>query len=54
LPKSDRLLGKRCDHVREGYRALPISQHVVCYTVTASAIHVVRALHGQMDPDRHL
>lgn len=46
--------GKRCDHVRKGYWAFPISQHVVYYTATASACHVIRVLHGQMDPDRHL
>lgn len=47
-------LGKRCDYIRDGYRAFQISQHVVYYTVTESAIHVIRVLHGRMDPDRHL
>ena len=26
----------------------------ICYTVTPSAIHIIRVLHGQMDPGRHL
>lgn len=42
------------DFVREGYRVLFVNSHAVYYTVTASAIHVIRVLHGQMDPLKHL
>jgi toxin ParE1/3/4 len=47
-------MGGMRDYVREGYRVLFISSHVVYYTVTPSAIHVIRVLHSRMDPERHL
>jgi toxin ParE1/3/4 len=47
-------LGAKRDYVRSGYRALLINRHAVYYTVKASTIHIVRVLHGQMDPERHL
>lgn len=47
-------MGSKRDYVREGYRALFINRHVVYYTVTSSAIHIVRVLHSRMDPERHL
>lgn len=47
-------MGESRDYVREGYRVLLINSHAVYYTVTPSAIHIVRVLHGQMDPGRHL
>jgi toxin ParE1/3/4 len=47
-------LGAKRDNIREGYRVLFINSHAVYYTVTPSIIHVIRVLHGQMDPERHL
>jgi plasmid stabilization system protein ParE len=47
-------MGAKRDYVREGYRVLSINKHAVYYTVTPSAIHIIRVLHGQMDPGRHL
>ena len=47
-------LGKPCDYIREGYRELSLGEHVVYYTIEASSIHVIRVLHGRMDPGRHL
>lgn len=47
-------MGAKRDYVREGYRVLFINSHAVYYTVTPSAIHIVRVLHGQMDPGRYL
>lgn len=47
-------IGMTRDYVRDGYRALFVGSHAVYYTVTPDAIHVVRVLHGRMDPDRHL
>ncbi len=44
-------LGVRRDFVRQGYRVLLIHRHAIYYTVTASAIRIVRVLHGRMDPD---
>jgi toxin ParE1/3/4 len=47
-------LGAKRDDVRDGYRVLFINRHAIYYTVAPSAIHIVRVLHAQMDPDRHL
>jgi toxin ParE1/3/4 len=47
-------MGAERDYVREGYRVLFINSHAVYYTVTSSAIHIVRVLHGRMDPGKHL
>jgi len=47
-------MGAKRDYVREDYRVLFINSHAVYYTVTLSAIHIIRVLHGQMDPGRHL
>lgn len=47
-------IGIKRDYVREGYRVLFVGSHAVYYTVTPDAVHVVRVLHGRMDPDRHL
>jgi toxin ParE1/3/4 len=42
------------DDVRRKYRALFVNRHVVYYTVSLWTIHIVRVLHGQMDPSKHL
>jgi toxin ParE1/3/4 len=47
-------LGVKRDYVREGYRALFINRHAIYYKLTPTSIDVVRVLHGQMDPERHL
>jgi plasmid stabilization system protein ParE len=47
-------MGEKRDYVREGYRVLLVNSHAVYYTVTLAAIHIVRVLHGEMDPSRHL
>jgi toxin ParE1/3/4 len=47
-------LGINRDYVREGYRVLFVASHAVYYTVTPSTIHIIRVLHGRMDPARHL
>ena len=47
-------LGVRRDNVREGYRALFVNRYAIYYRFTATTIDIVRVLHGQMDPDRHL
>ena len=47
-------LGARRDYVRDGYRVLVIGSHAVYYTVTPGTVHIIRVLHGRMDPDRHL
>ena len=47
-------LGTKRDYVREECRVLFLNSHAVYYTVTSSTVHIIRVLHGQMDPDRHL
>lgn len=47
-------MGSNRDYVRAGYRVLFANRHVVYYTVTPSAVHIVRVLHARMDPERHL
>ena len=47
-------LGKRCDQIRSGYRAVRIGRHVVYYTTSGPGVQIVRVLHERMDPDRHL
>jgi toxin ParE1/3/4 len=47
-------LGIKRDFVSDGYRVLFVASHAVYYTVTPSTIHIVRVLHGRMDPERHL
>ena len=47
-------MGARRDAVREGYRVLFVGEHAVYYRVAPAAVHVVRVLHGRMDPERHL
>ena len=42
------------DYVRDGYRVLFVRSHAVYYTVMPDTVHIVRVLHGSMDPDRHL
>ena len=46
--------GKRCDHIREGYRKYPAGSHILFYRLSGDGIDVVRILHQQMDFDRHL
>jgi toxin ParE1/3/4 len=47
-------LGTKRDYAREGYHVLFINSHAVYYTIAPSTIHIIRVLHGQMDPARHL
>jgi toxin ParE1/3/4 len=47
-------MGLSRESVRTGYRVLFINNHAVYFKVMIDKIHIVRVLHGQMDPDRHL
>ena len=47
-------IGMKRDFARAGYRVLFVGSHAVYYTVTPDAVHIIRILHGRMDPDRHL
>jgi toxin ParE1/3/4 len=47
-------LGTRRDYVHDGYRVLFIGSHADYYTATSDTVHIIRVVHGSMDPDRHL
>ena len=47
-------LGMKRDYVRDGYRVSFIGSHAAYYTATPDTVHIIRVLHGSMDPDRHL
>lgn len=47
-------LGPSRGYVRNGYRVFAVGRHAVYYTVTDTAVRIVRVLHSQMDPERHL
>jgi toxin ParE1/3/4 len=46
--------GVKRDNILKGYRVLFVNRHAVYYIVTSTTVEVVRVLHAQMDPDRHL
>jgi toxin ParE1/3/4 len=47
-------IGAKRDAVREGYRVLFVNSHAMYYTITSAAVHIIRVLHSQMDPEQHL
>jgi toxin ParE1/3/4 len=46
--------GIRRDGARAGYRALFVNHHAIYYKLSSATVEIVRVLHEQMDPDRHL
>ena len=46
--------GTRREGVRAGYRALFVKRHAIYYKLSSATVEIVRVLHEQMDPDRHL
>lgn len=47
-------MGMNRDDVGDGLRAHPVGKHVVFYRDTEAALIVIRVLHQNMDPRRHL
>ncbi len=47
-------IGKNCDHIRQGYRRLSVKHYIVFYRINPDQIEIVRILHGDMEPERHL
>jgi toxin ParE1/3/4 len=45
--------GTKRENVRSGYRVLLVGSHAIYYTSTETAVHIIRVLHGRMDPDSH-
>lgn len=54
LLATDPSLGRSCDSVRPGYFRHRVGRHAIFYRVGQTGIEVVRVLHLQMDPPRHL
>ena len=46
--------GKPRDEIDAGLRSLPVRRHVIFYREKKTIIEIVRILHDEMDPDRHL
>ncbi|TQO19239.1 toxin ParE1/3/4 [Rhodoglobus vestalii] len=46
--------GRACDDILEGYRRYSIGSHSVFYVERAESVDVIRILHQQMDPTRHV
>jgi toxin ParE1/3/4 len=47
-------LGTPYDHIRAGYRALPVKRHLVFYRRNGEHLEIVRVLHDAMDVKSHL
>lgn len=43
-------LGKACDHIRTGYRALHVGSHIIFYRIgERHSVDIIRVLHKSMD-----
>ena len=48
-------LGTACDHIRSGYRILPVGSHLIFYKIGAgNAIEIIRVLHKRMNVSSRL
>jgi toxin ParE1/3/4 len=47
-------LGKRCEHIRAGYRKHPTLRHVIYYREVDDGIEIIRTLHDQQLATRYL
>lgn len=47
-------LGKSRDELRPGYFSIVLNEHIAYYVIHRTVVRIVRVLHSQMDPDRHL
>jgi toxin ParE1/3/4 len=47
-------LGFSCDELRAGYLKYNIEKHTVFYKIDRATLYIVRILHQQMLPERHL
>jgi toxin ParE1/3/4 len=49
------LIGRSCDHIREGYGTYSIGKHIIFYRqYDSDTISIVRILHQRIDVERHL
>ena len=52
---SNNKLGKRCDHIRAGYRSFPIGSHIIFYLIgDDEMVEIIRVLHERMDVSVHV
>ena len=43
-------IGRNADYIKQGYRCLPVEQHLIFYTITTeSTVKIIRILHQKMD-----
>lgn len=43
-------LGRRCDHIRTGYRTFPVGSHIIFYLIgNDELVEIIRVLHKRMD-----
>ncbi len=48
-------IGKKCDHIKTGYRKFPQGSHIIFYREdTKSNIFIIRILHKNMDVESKL
>ena len=47
-------IGRKLDHIREGYRRFDHRSHVIFYKSVGRDILIVRVLHKRMNAPRHL
>jgi toxin ParE1/3/4 len=51
----DRLKGRNCEEIREGYRKHQVGKHIIFYhAIDANLIEIVRKLHERMDIETRL
>jgi toxin ParE1/3/4 len=49
------LIGRSCEHIRQGYRAYSMGKHIIFYRYyDSNTIQIVRILHERMNVERHL
>lgn len=46
------LIGRPCDHIREGYRRIEFKKHVTFYRIEGGDLFISRILHQSMLPHR--
>ncbi len=47
-------IGISCEHIRSGYRQLPVNEHHIFYRISTTKIHIIRVLHRKMKFRKHL
>ena len=49
------VMGKTCDHIREGYRSFPQGAHVIYYKkIEKDDLLIIRILHSTMDVEMRI